>query len=405
MNGDVRTTGFRTLTPVREVLARIDLTDHCRIEESEPIKTACGRVLAARVVSPVDVPHFCRAAMDGFAARAADLPGTLPIIGEAKPGRAFAGPCPPGATVRVFTGAPVPDGADVVVPVERCLAGETAVLFSETFPQNKHVAAIGEDVAAGAEVLTRGRVLRPQDVGLLSALGISTVAVYAKPRVKILVTGSELLPPGTPPHGYRIADSNSVMLKAFTERDGGTVSEIVHVQDDPGHIRAEVLTTNWDLLLVTGGTSVGKEDFTAQVIKDIAPDTFLHGLDMKPGMPTGYATLPDQRVIHMLPGNPVACLFAYDLLARLSLRRLAGRSTHWPYEMMTATLSEAIVSKPGRVDYVRLNLDRRSQRVTPVAQPGSANLSSVVSADAFLIVDDAVERIEAGTTVQVFLYD
>jgi len=401
MSGDIRTTGFRTLTPVSAVLDEIvRFTGQCGAE-TIPIQKACGRVLTDSIVSAVNVPNFRRAAMDGFAVRACDVPGALTIVGSSRPGRPFAGDVLPGQAVAVMTGSPVPDDADTVVPVERCRAAESTVEVSASFPAGKHVASVGEDVTAGHEVLKSFRVLRPQDIGLLSSLGITEVSVFTKPRVKILVTGGELLPPGAPPAEFHIADSNSVMLAAFVERDGGTVATTVRVPDDPERIRAEMAADGWDLLLVSGGTSVGADDHAPRTMRELTA-SFVHGLDMRPGMPTGYGTFPDGRRAHLLPGNPVACLFAYDLLARLTLRKLGGLPTDWPYPTATVPLASALESKAGRVDYVRVTLAFGMADL--VAQSGAANLSSAVRADGFIIVGADVKRLEAGAEVTMYYY-
>lgn len=398
---DVRMRGFGKLTPVRDVLSHIGNFGGPCEAEMIPIQDAGGRVLAKSVVSPINVPSHRRAAMDGYAVAAAELPGGFSIIGEAKPGQPFAEPLQAGQAVRVMTGAPVPDGADVVVPVERCEATAVAVNIPLRYSAGKHVIAVGEDVAEGEEVLRRLRALRPQDVGLLSSLGIASASVVAKPRVKLLITGGELLPPGSPPSGFHIADSNSVMLRAFVERDGGVVTATVRVPDDPDRLRAEMTGGEWDLLLVSGGTSVGVDDHAPNVLRELAA-WFFHGLAMRPGMPAGYGVFPNGRIVYLLPGNPVACLFAYDLLARVSLRRLAGLPTDWPYQTISLPLTSAIESKAGRVDYVRVIVAFEHADLVP--RSGAANLSSAVRADGFFIIEADVERLAAGSDVTVYIY-
>ncbi len=400
---DVRMRGFDTLTPVARVLELINGLSGRRREELVGLSAAGGRALAQFVVATTDVPHFRRAAMDGYAARLADLPGNLLLAGEARAGRMFADRLLVGQVVRVMTGAPVPDEADVVIPVEQATVKGNTVRIRVVPPAGKHVIGVGEDVAAGQHVFSSGRRLRPQDVGLLSSLGIPEVAVFAKPRVKIVTTGGELLPAGTPPTGFQIPDSNSVMLRAFAERDGGTVTA-VHVPDDPARIRAEVTADDYDVLLTTGGTSVGVDDHTPPVVRSLAT-TFVHGVDMKPGMPTGFGILPDGRAVFLLPGNPVGCLFAYDLLARVLIQRLAGRPPVWPYPMADLTLSEPIISKAGRVDYVRVRMDLTDRKAIPFVSGGAANLSGPVAADGFIIVDAAVDRLDAGTPTMFYLYE
>ena len=236
---DVRMRGFRDRAEVDAVLRLLDARTAPLPGEPVPLRDAAGRVLAAPVVAAVDVPGFARAAMDGFAVRAEDTFGAdaynplpLALVGEALPAQPFAGTVGPGQAVRIMTGAPIPAGADAVLMAE--VAREEPggrVLAREPVSPGRHVGRVGEDVAKGREVLPAGRRLRPQDVGLLASIGVRTVAVVRRPRVAVLVTGDELLPPGAVPEGFRIVDSNSPMLAALVARDGGECRPVRYLPD------------------------------------------------------------------------------------------------------------------------------------------------------------------------------
>src|SRR5947207_5030641 len=220
---DVRMRGFRDRAEVDAVLRLLDGRVTPLPGEPVPLSAAAGRVLAGPVVSAVDVPGFARAAMDGFAVRAEDTFGAdaynpipLTLVGEALPARPFGGTVGPGQAVRIMTGAPVPTGADAVLMAEAAQEEPGGrVLAREPVSPGRHVGRVGEDVAKGREVLPAGRALRPQDVGLLASVGAGAANVIRRPRVAVLVTGNELLPPGSRPEGFRIVDSNSPMLAAL----------------------------------------------------------------------------------------------------------------------------------------------------------------------------------------------
>ena len=224
---DVRLRGFRDRADVDEVVRLLDARLAPLPAESVPLARLAGRVLAADVVAEAAVPGFDRAAMDGYALRGEETfgaslynPLALTVIGESMPGRPFAGSVRPGQAVRIMTGSPVPEGADAVLPVEQAREEAGQLLVSEPIAPGRHVGRRGEDIEPGRVVFTAGRRLRPQDAALLASIGVGTASVVRQPRVEILITGDELLPAGSRPEGYRIVDSNSVMLAALLRRDG-----------------------------------------------------------------------------------------------------------------------------------------------------------------------------------------
>ena len=401
--------GFAQRATVDDALAWIDSVlpqfGDMDIEDVSLLRAA-GRVLARNVASSVNVPAFARAMMDGFAVRADDTQGATPynafpleILGTCLPGKSFAGSVTPGNAVRIMTGAPLPDGADAVLPFENSQVDSDRVLVMGDVSPGKHVGQLGEDVRAGDAVLTAGRVLRPQDVGMLSALGFGYASVVRRPRVRILITGDELLPMGTPPVGFRITDANGPMLSALVARDGGEPLGPFMVPDDRDAILA-ALREEGDVVLVSGGSSVGQEDHVPTLLAEQG-ELAIHGIAMRPSSPTGMGRL-DGRLVFLLPGNPVSCLCAYDFFAGRAMRALGGRPRDWPYARRQVRLNRKLVSVVGRVDYARVYV--RGGEAEPLAIGGASVLSSVTKADGFVIVPADSEGYPEEAEVEVFIY-
>lgn len=408
-NADVRLRGFASRTTVEAVWNWIDAAlpppGSLAVEET-PLLAAAGCVAARNVASAVSVPAFPRAMMDGIAVRAEETQGAstynprrLKVLGVCLPGRGYSGAIGSGETVRIMTGAPLPAGADAVLPFEQVqLDGEYAAALAEVSPQ-KHVGQIGEDVTAGDVVLRAGRVLRPQDLGLLSSLGVAAVPVIRRPSVRIVITGDELLPMGTPPRGYQIPDANGPLLAALVARDGGVAVMSPIVRDDRAALLA-AMREPCDMLIVAGGSSVGQEDHVPTLLAEHG-ELAVHGVAMRPSSPTGMGRL-DGRLVFLLPGNPVSCLCAYDFFAGRAIRALAGRSTDWPYRRVRAVLTRKINSVVGRLDYARVRLF--GDEAEPLAIGGASVLSSLTRADGFIIVPADSEGHPAGAAVDVLAY-
>ncbi len=409
-NADVRMRGFVDRIPVEQALAWLDAElDRQGVLASEVVSLndAAGRVLAEDIVSTVNVPNFQRAMMDGFALHAANIvdaskenPIPIDVLGDCFPGKEFAGKVGAGQGVRIMTGAPMPSGADCVLPVELTKMVGDQVHAMKSLSVGKHLGSIGEDISSGDTVLSAGRVLRPQDVGVLSSIGHDEIVVVRRPRVRIIVTGDELLPAGESPKGSQIVDANGPMLSSLVERDGGVPQHPGIVPDDRDAILA-ALNDDADILLTSGGSSVGQEDHVPTLLAEHG-DLAVHGVAMRPAGPIGMGILNGQLVI-LLPGNPVACLWGYDLFAGRAIRRLGGRSADWPYRKTTAVLSRDLKSPVGRLDYVRVHL--AEGKVEPVSSSGASVLSSTTLADGFVVVPPVVAGFEEGAEVEVFLYD
>jgi len=399
--------GFDRRATVEQALAWLDAAVGELGAEHVSLDAAAGRILAETVNSPVDVPGFDRAMMDGFAVIAADTHGasiynrlTLRVVGEVLPGRTFEGPVKSGQAVRIMTGAPVPEGTDAVLPAEQVDIDGVSVHVVDPVPQRKHIGPQGEDLRAGDRLLVRGRRLRPQDVGLLSSVGRGEVAVVRRPMVRIVVTGDELLPRGTAPQGSRIVDANGPMLEALVARDGGVVINPGIVPDTPEAIAA-AMAEPVDVILVSGGSSVGQEDHAPGLLATLG-ELAIHGVAMRPSSPAGMGRIGD-RLVFLLPGNPVSCLCAYDFFAGRAIRGRGGRDPSWPYRSRVLPLRRKLVSAVGRVDYARVVI--LDGGVEPIAVSGASLLSSTTQADGFVIVAADSEGFGPGETVDVMCYD
>lgn len=376
--------------------------------ETVTLDDAGGRVLAGAVTSDVDVPAFDRTAMDGYALRADETTGAgdysplaFRVIGRALPGLPFDGVACAGDAVRVMTGAPMPAGTDAVVPAEYVREIPQGIEVSAAVGPGKHVGRVGEDIARGSVVLSEGRRLRPQDLGVLASLGLDRVSVVRRPRVRIVVTGNEVVAPGTPKGLHDIYDANSAMLRALAARDGAYLEGHVRTGDDPSRIRDGMAAPGADIVLVSGGSSVGTEDHAPRLLAE-AGELAIHGVAMRPSSPAGCGRIGDAMVF-LLPGNPVSCLCAYDFFAGRAIRLRAGLPAPWPYVARRATVARKIVSAIGRVDYCRVRL--HDGEVEPLALGGASVLSSTTRADGFVIVPADSEGVAPGSDVTVFLYD
>jgi molybdopterin molybdotransferase len=406
---DVRMRGFAHRHTVEAALAWLDAQFPPPEAEVLPLQMVAGRVLAANVVSEVDVPGFDRATMDGYAVVADSTEGAAPynrlpliVIGDSLPGHPFRGSVGSGQGVRIMTGAPLPAGCDAVLPaewIEDTGAADATVYAVGAVSPGKHVGRRGEDIVRGTTLLERGRVLRPQDLGVLSSVGAGEVRVFRRPRVRLVITGNELLPAGAQPHGYRIADANGPMLAALVARDGGLVDFPGLVPDECDAIR-EALHADADVVIVSGGSSVGIEDLAPLLVAQHG-ELAIHGIAMRPSAPTGLGRI-GHRLVFLLPGNPVSCLCAYDFFAGRAIRALGGHSTAWPYRRIRARLARKISSPIGRLDYARVRVIQGT--VEPLAVGGASVLSSTTRADGFVVVPGDSEGFAPGTDVEVWLY-
>ncbi|MGZ5384005.1 MAG: molybdopterin-binding protein [Acidimicrobiia bacterium] len=404
---DVRMSGFRQRATVEEALA-------AALEGVVPpapvpvaVTDCAGRVLAADVTSEVDVPLFRRATMDGYALRAEDTYGAsvyspvfLEVAGQSMPGAGPGEAVQPGGAVRIMTGAPVPEGATAVLRAEDATEEARRLEVRAPVAEGRNVGRVGEDVAAGTVVLHRGRRLLPQDAGLLASIGHDPVLVYSRPRVRIIVSGDELLAPGDKPSGTSIVDSNSPMLVALVERDGGR-PDVVRLRDDRTAMTAALTEPGSDVILTAGAASVGSEDIVPILVGELG-ELRVHGVAMRPSSPTGVGRIGSTPVL-LLPGNPVSALVAYDFFAGPVIRTMGGLPTAWPYVTVRLPLTKRLVSHIGRTDYARVVI--KDGLVEPLAVSGASVLSSVTRASGFVVIPAGLEGYAEGTEIDVHLYD
>jgi molybdopterin molybdotransferase len=301
-----------------------------------------------------------------------------------------------------MTGAPLPLGCDAVLPaewVEHAAATAATVSALDAVSPGKNVGRHGEDIVRGTTLFQPGRTLRPQDLGVLSSVGVGEVRVFSRPQVRLVVTGNELLPAGSHPHGFRVVDANGPMLAALVERDGGLVDFPGLVADEYDAI-SNALHAAADVIIVSGGSSVGIDDLAPTILERYG-DLAIHGIAMRPSSPTGLGRI-GHRLVFLLPGNPVSCLCAYDFFAGRAIRALGGRTKAWPYRPMRAKLARKISSPIGRLDYARVQIVEGL--VEPLSVGGASVLSSTTRADGFVIVPDDSEGFAPGTDVEVWLY-
>lgn len=381
--------------------------------EEVPTPAALGRVLAVALAAPEALPPFRRSLMDGFACRAADvavLPATLRLVGEVRMGEPAALRLGPGEAARVPTGGMLPEGAELVVPVEYAAAAGESITVREGpaggWAPGRHLIERGEDVQEGEPLLARGRRLRPADLGALMGLGITRVPVFRRPVVAIIATGDEVVPDGAEPPFGKVRDINSYSLAAGVEALGGVPRRLGVLPDEPGPLLAagRAALEGADVLLFSGGTSVGERDVVAEVIHALGPPGVLvHGVDIRPGKPTVFAVCHGKPVFG-LPGQPVSVLNTFDLFVAPVLRALQGlpdapRTTR-------ARLADPVRSADGREDHVRVRLEPEENGLRAVPIGGiSAMISSMVRADGIVVVPARSPGLEAGVEVEVRLVE
>lgn len=366
--------------------------------ETLAIEDCDGRILAGDVTAAVNVPNYRRAAMDGFAVRASDTLGAgsgSPVILNL--GKRIG----KGACVRVHTGSPMPDGADAVVMVEDTVLHDDKVeVFAQIHPL-KNVGEIGEDIQEGDVILKGNHRFRPCDIAVLASLGIRSIAVFRKPLVAVIPTGEELVARGEELKEGMVYETNGLMASLYVRKWGGDTRLFDSVTDDPEKIKEAVMgALDADMIIISGGTSVGRRDHVPAVIGSLG-NLLVHGVGISPGKPTALGIIKGKPVVCM-PGYPVAGLVALYFFARAALRKLG----HIPYEpdrTLRAVLSEKIPGRIGFKTFARVKLSNGD--AIPLAIHGAGILSSVAKADGFVIIPENVEGYDKGEEVEVVLIE
>ena len=369
---------------------------------------AAGRILAEEVVAPRDMPGWDNSAMDGFALRCADLSqgGALPISGYIPAGGAPLPELPPGCAVRIMTGAPIPPGADTVVPFEQALEEDGKVSVTGRISPGDHVRLRGEDFRAGEAVLPPGSPLRPPEINLLATLGRLLVTVHRRPRVAILSTGDELAEPGDPLTPGMIVNSNSLSLASAAAGIGAEPILLGIARDNPESLREKLLEgLKADALITSAGVSAGDRDLVREILRELGVREVFWKVAIRPGQPTAFG-LHEGRPVFSLPGNPVATLITFEAFVRPALLRMMGHAR--PVKpCIQAPLRESVKKKAGRVQFLRVCLVEEEGRLTAASSGDQKTgiLRTMVSADGFAVLPAERERFEAGEMVDVHLLD
>jgi molybdopterin molybdotransferase len=408
----------RPVLSVEEALERILAAVVVLEPERVDLLQATGRVLAEPVAADRDVPPLTNSAMDGYAVRGVDVaeaqpPIRLRVVGEIAAGHVSEASVGAGQAVRIMTGASVPAGADTIVRFEDARLDGDVIEILKAPPPGAHVRRAGEDVRAGQVILEPGAVLRPQEIGMLATVGRVEVTVVRRPRVAILATGDEVVPPGQPPAPGQIRDANSYTVAAQVQEYGGVPLLLGVARDQEELVRQgmrEALAQQADFIIISGGVSVGDFDLVKQVL---ATEGEMHfwSLNMKPGRPLAFGVVGGPstgsgRSVPLLglPGNPVAAMISTELFARPALLKMQGfadfaRPTVW------ARLAQPVARKDGRRHYLRMRLSETATgyEASLTGDQGSGILNSLVQADGLAVIPENVDHLHVGAEVEVLL--
>ena len=387
------------------------------VAETESITTmqALGRVLAADIVSPSNVPNHNNSAMDGYAFRYSEGIKIIKVIGSAFAGKAFVGEVKAGECIKIMTGAVIPTGADTVVMQERIAIKSDCITLLEVPVKGANVRLAGEDLKIGQTVLAKGQVLKPADLGLIASLGIGEVSVFRQLKVAFFSTGDELVGVGKPLQTGQIYDSNRYTIFGMLSRLGVLISDCGVVPDKPDLLEATLLkaATENDVVITSGGVSVGEADFMKGLLAKHGQVLFWK-INMKPGRPLAYGKVQGNngKYAHYfgLPGNPVSAMVTFYQFVREALICLMGSQAK-PLPMFKVECTEAIKKATGRTEFQRGILFEDGQdgnlvwKVKPLPNQGSGVLSSMSAANCFIVLDDTVGNCDAGKMVSVQLLE
>jgi molybdopterin molybdotransferase len=373
---------------------------------------AQGLLLAENVVSPVALPGFDNSAMDGYAVRAVDTagasrddPAVLPVVGDVVAGAKSRSGMGPGLAMRIMTGAPIPSGADAVVQLEDTDSGVARVAVHKSARSGENVRRTGEDLQAGQPALGAGAALGPQQIALLAAIGRDRIVVRPRPRVIVLSTGSELVEVGQAPGFGEVSDTNSYLVAAAARDAGADAYRVGIVPDDHSRLldALESQLLRADVLITTGGVSMGAFDIVRQALTEVGTVEFTQ-IAMQPGKPQGFGHLGANNVpIFCLPGNPVSALVSFEAFVRPAIRKLLGKRQINRATVQAIAL-ESVTSSPGRRQYRRGVLHREANggySVSFVGGDGSHLIASMASSNCLVVIDEEVTEVVAGSRVTV----
>lgn len=410
---DVRKKGFseyiRLDKAIELVLSNIEVLKSEKVSFDKSFR----RVLAEDLESKVNVPPFDRSAMDGFAVRAEDTfgadennPKELEIVTSIEIGSTPEKKIGEGEAAEIATGAPIPEGADATVMFEKTIRENSKIKILEPVSPGENVSPKGEDVEVGQTILEKNRRLKPSDMGLLASTNNLEISVRKRPEVGVAITGDELREAGESLEPGEIAETNSFTIGHAVERAGGRFERIGIVRDDLSEIK-DVLNdaSKFDLMILTGGSSVGEKDFVPVALDEVG-ELIFHGVAIRPGSPSAFGIVDDTPVFS-LAGFPAAALIAFEVLVRPALRGLQGLSVRDFGVRVRAVLDRKISSALGRVDFVRVSFveEDGEYRAEPLRVTGSSVLRSISEADGLVRVSEDSEGFSEGEEVTVFLSD
>jgi len=384
--------------------------------ERVPLAQARGRVLAEDVIAPIDLPHFDNSAVDGYAVRHADVKNDgetrLTVAGRLTAGRKADAPIAPGQAIRIFTGAPMPSGADTVFMQEDVRVEEGVVIVPSGLARGANRRLAGEDVKQGAVALPGGRRLDVQHIALAAALGVTTLTVRRRLRVAVFSTGDEIVEPGSARHGAAVFDANRFLLRGLLERQGAVVTDLGILIDEPESLARALrdAAPAHDLVLTSGGVSTGEADHVRTAVEAIGRLVFWR-VAIKPGRPVAMGVIPGRQKgaaasFVGLPGNPVAGFVTFVRVVKPLLRRLAGALPE-PLTPLPVLAAFPYKKKSGRREYVRVSLRRRADgelEAVKHPQDGAGIISSLTETDGLIELADDVTRIAPGTRVGFLSY-
>ena len=398
------------LMPVELAMEKIWQTIQPLTEtEILPLTQLVGRVLAEDICSPIDVPGYDNSAMDGYALCTEDLKKhhKLKQIGKSYAGNPFKGSVAQGQCVRIMTGACIPHGVDAVVMQENALAENGMIQIQTPVKPGEAIRRRGEDICQGQKVLSKGHKVSAVDVGLLASIGVTKVPVFRFVKVAIFSTGDELYQPGeTLPDGC-IYDSNRFALQALLHQVGMQVIDLGVIEDDPDSIRNAFLQADQqaDVVITSGGVSVGEADFTREILEQLGEIDFWK-LAIKPGKPLAFGRLPNSYFFG-LPGNPVSSMVTFHQIALPSLQWLSGK-TPSPRTRLKARASKAFKKRPGRTDFQRgiyIQDNQGNLSVSPLSNQSSGVLSSFYQANCYVVLENERGHVAEGENVTIELFD
>ena len=395
---------------VAEAIQIVRQQTHTLPVEQVSLQNALGRVLAQDIVADSDLPPFDRSQMDGYAVRAFDAeaaPVRLRIVGESAAGRGWHNQLEEGQAVRIMTGAPVPAGADSVQQVELAheLKDGTVVELLESVEAGKSIVKRGAEIQAGETVLTAGTMINAAMMAVLAAFGYATVAVFRRPRVGVLATGTELVSVDQKPGQDQIRDSNNYSIAAYAELAGATIERLPMTGDETTLLKNQIAEAaeNCDVIVTSGGVSMGVYDVTKAALKELDAELFFERVALRPGKPTVFARLPNGALVFGLPGNPVSVAVTFNLFARTSLLAMQG-ATEPALKRETAALARNVKGTADRESYLPVQLttnDDGELIAFPLKWGGSSDFVAFALTTALAIVPAGTKAVEAGSLVNV----